>query len=235
MINKYFIPGFLFIWNWFKIDHSVFLWKIFFYQNIFHTMHQKKKIEVYPNIKALIFDCDGTLADSMPLHMLAWKIVFRELGEPYREAFLDPLKGMNDEEIVKLYNKTFHREFNPKEVVDRKHDYFLSNIKSVHPIQPVIDIVKRYRNFLPLAVVSGGRRKSVFSTLSSLGIKKYFSIILTADDPIPPKPAPDLFITVAKFLKVNTEFCQVFEDGDMGIRAAQSIGMKTTDIRLYIK
>jgi HAD superfamily hydrolase (TIGR01509 family) len=197
-------------------------------------MYQKKKIEVYPDIKALIFDCDGTLADSMPLHMLAWKIVFEELGEPYRESFLDPLKGMNDEEIVKLYNHTFHREFNPKEVVDRKHDYFLRNINSVQPIQPVIDIVKKYRNILPLAVVSGGRRKSVHSTLTSLGIKKYFSIILTADDPIPPKPAPDLFIAVAKFLRVKTEFCQVFEDGDMGIRAAQSIGMKTTDIRLYV-
>jgi HAD superfamily hydrolase (TIGR01509 family) len=142
---------------------------------------------------------------------------------------------MNEEEIVKLYNKSFGCQINPEKLVDRKHQFFLEKVHLVQPVKAVIEVVFLYRSILPMAVVSGGRRSSVYKTLESLGIRDSFTVILTADDPIPPKPAPDLFLEAARHLNTESQFCQVFEDGDLGIQAALAAGMKATDIRQYLK
>ena len=157
-----------------------------------------------------------------------------DFGEVYREDFLDPLKGMHEEEIVQLYNQKFNCTLDPKKVVDRKHHYFQQEIHHVKPILPVLDVVTHFSGVLPMAVVSGGRKTNVFKTLEVIGLKNLFPVILTADDPVPPKPAPDIFLEAARRLVVAPQLCQVFEDGDLGLNAAQKAGMKTVDVRQYL-
>jgi len=94
--------------------------------------------------------------------------------------------------------------------------------------------VRRHHGKLPMAVVSGGRRDNVLLTLESLGLRRFFAVILTADDPIPPKPAPDLFLEAARRLEAAPGLCLVFEDGDMGLEAARLAGMRVTDVRRFL-
>ena len=191
-------------------------------------------MDVGPDIRGLIFDCDGTLADTMSLHMAAWENAFLDVGEPHRPEFLEPLKGMNEEDIVSLLNRRYDRNLDPKELVARKHTHFRKWTHRIKPIEPVVDLVRRHADALPMAVVSGGRRENVCMTLDSIGIRHCFSVILTADDPIPPKPAPDLFLEAARRLHVAPDLCHVFEDGDLGLEAARLAGMPATDVRDYL-
>ena len=191
-------------------------------------------MHIYPETRGLIFDCDGTLVDSMPIHMEAWKKAFADYGETCYDEFLDPLKGMLEEEIVDLYNKRFRRNIDSKELVERKHTYFRKNIDTVMPVKPVVELVKKCNKKYPMAVVSGGKQENVHRVLEIIHIKHLFEIILTADDVIKPKPAPDIFLEAARRLGIEPCFCQVFEDGDIGLEAARKAGMAVTDIRIYL-
>ncbi|MFO7446496.1 MAG: HAD family phosphatase [Ignavibacteriaceae bacterium] len=190
--------------------------------------------EINKNTAALIFDCDGTLVDSMPLHMKAWEEAFKIFETVYNYDFLYSLKGMKEIEIIDLYNKTFGTDLNPDDIVSEKHKYFMDNINTVIPIEPVVKIAKSYYNKLPLAVVSGSVKNIVHKELEVTGIYNLFQTILTANDPFKPKPAPDIFIAAAKKLNVPPELCIVFEDGDPGLEAAVNAGMKTVDVRKFI-
>ena len=193
-----------------------------------------KKINVLAHIRGLIFDCDGTLVDSMPLHMEAWKAAFGKYNSYYNEEFLFSLKGMKETEIIDLYNTKFNTELNPEIMVAAKHKYFIENINSVKPIGKIVDIAVNYFEKLPLAVVSGSVDQIVKLELMTLGIIDLFKVILTADDPYKPKPSPDIFLAAASALNLTPKYCLVFEDGDAGLDAAQKAGMETIDIREYI-
>lgn len=195
----------------------------------------EQKIEVGGDAKALIFDCDGTLVDSMPLHMRAWKDAFSKYNYKYEEEFLFAVRGMKETEIIKLYNKRFHTNLDPEMLVKAKHDIFLNNINQVKPIESTLNIALSYHNKLPLAVVSGSVREIVYGELKTIGIFHLFESIITADDPLKPKPEPDTFLETSKRLKVNSKECVVFEDGDSGLEAATKAGMKTIDVREYVK
>jgi HAD superfamily hydrolase (TIGR01509 family) len=185
-------------------------------------------------IEALIFDCDGTLVDSMPLHMKAWESALNQVNEVYNEDFLFSLKGMKETDIVGLYNKKFGTCIDAENIVKLKHNYFLKNVHLVEPIMPVVDIARKYFRKLPLAVVSGSLKDVVHKELEVTGILNLFDVILTADDPFKPKPAPDIFLAAANKLNIMPEKCIVFEDGDPGLEAAVNAGMKTVDIREYV-
>jgi HAD superfamily hydrolase (TIGR01549 family) len=192
-----------------------------------------EKICISPDIRGLIFDCDGTLVDSMPLHMSAWKAAFKRYNSYYNEDFLYSLKGMKELEIIDLYNKNFKTDLDPFLMVNTKHDFFMDHINEVKPIDLIVNIAKSYYGQLPLAVVSGSVEKIVKSELKVLEILNLFEVILTADDPYKPKPDPDIFLAAASKLNLTPEYCLVFEDGDAGIIAAVKAGMKTVDIRKY--
>jgi HAD superfamily hydrolase (TIGR01509 family) len=190
-----------------------------------------RRIEVPEYIKGLIFDCDGTLVDSMPLHMKAWEYVITSYGGRWDLNFFNAKKGMPEEKIVGQYNEHFSTNFNPVEVVNKKHQYFRAHALEFEPIPHVLDVVIRYRDKLPMAVVSGGVREIVHLELEAIHIKDCFKSILTADDDIKPKPAPDIFLEAAKRIGAAPELCQAFEDGDLGLEAARLAGMLATDIR----
>jgi HAD superfamily hydrolase (TIGR01509 family) len=191
------------------------------------------RIVVPDNIKGLIFDCDGTLVDSMPLHMRAWEYVITAQGGKWDYEFFFSRKGMPEESIVIEYNRQFERNFDAVDTVKIKHEYFWTRLKELKPIPDVVEIAQKYWGVLPMAVASGGTRKTVGLELETLDLAKLFQVILTADDDVKAKPAPDIFLEAAKRLGVAPEHCQVFEDGDLGLEAARVAGMLATDIRHY--
>jgi HAD superfamily hydrolase (TIGR01509 family) len=191
-------------------------------------MHE---IKVPEFIKGLIFDCDGTLVDSMPLHMKAWEYVISSRGGPWDYDFFFSKKGTPEKNIIDLFNARFARTLDPVKTVLRKHEYFWAHASELRPIPHVVEIARKYHNVLPMAVASGGTRKNVTLQLEVLQLKDYFGVILSADDDIMPKPAPDIFLEAARRLGVEPKYCQVFEDGDLGLEAARAAGMLPTDVR----
>jgi len=198
------------------------------------TLANERFIEVPENIKGLIFDCDGTLVDSMPLHMQAWKYAITEGGGVWNHEFFFSKKGMKEEDIVELYNRQSQAPLNSAVIVEAKHNYFKNHRSDFKPLKPVINVVLRYKDVLPMAVASGGIREIINLELEALGIRGYFKIILTADDDIKPKPHPDIFLEAAARLGVLPQMCQVFEDGDLGLEAARAAGMLATDVRSFL-
>ena len=191
-------------------------------------------IPVPDDIKGLIFDCDGTLVDSMPLHMKAWKEAVHSFGANFDPEFFFSKKGMRSKDIVAQFSLQSGKPLNGADVVRLKDNFFLQHIADVMPLPIVVDVVRRYHKILPMAVASGGGREIVERELQVTGIVNFFDVILTADDPFKPKPFPDLFLEAARRIGVQPSLCQVFEDGDLGLQAAENAGMLATDIRLFM-
>lgn len=191
-----------------------------------------KTIEVPEYIKGLIFDCDGTLVDSMPLHMKAWEYAITTAGGTWNYDFIFSKKGMQGKDILALYNDTFGVHLDIETTARLKQEYFHNHCVEIKPIETVVDVVRRYASRLPMAVASGGSQENVLLSLELTGIRHYFDVIITAGDKaVLPKPSPDIFLEAAKRINVDPKYCQVFEDGDIGLEAARKAGMLATDIR----
>jgi beta-phosphoglucomutase-like phosphatase (HAD superfamily) len=182
----------------------------------------------------LIFDCDGTLADTMPLHIRAWSEAFADAGEVPPRDFLEPLKGKPERDIVEIYNSRFKSRLDSSRLLADKHRRFQAVIGEIRPIEPVVDVARFWLGRLPMAVVSGGTRENVRQTLEVIGILSWFPVVLTADDGLTPKPAPDMFLEAARRLDVSPSACRVFEDGDLGLEAARAAGMTAVDVRPWL-
>lgn len=187
-----------------------------------------------PDTQALIFDCDGTLADTMPLHYEAWLEALAPYDVEIPRSFIDTHAGMPTEVIVGEINREWRVAIDPPSFTEAKEQLFVRKIDQTRPIDPVVSIARRHHGELPLAVVSGGMRAIVQATLESIGVRHLFPIVVTADDPVAPKPSPDIFLEAAKQLGVPPERCHVFEDGDVGIRGARAAGMSVTDVREHL-
>ena len=120
-----------------------------------------QRIIVPDFIKGLIFDCDGTLVDSMPLHMRAWEQVITSNRGPWDDEFFFSRKESPQEKIGDAYNRQFGGSLSPRETVRSKHEYFLAHAGEIKPIRQVLEIVLEYRGVLPMAVASGGTREIV--------------------------------------------------------------------------
>ena len=188
-------------------------------------------IKVPEFIKGLIFDCDGTLVDSMPLHMKAWEHAITAIGGTWAPEFFSSRRGMPELDIIRSYNAHYLTRFDPVDTLGIKHKFFHEHAADFKPIPQVVEVVHAYQGILPMAVVSGGTREIVGLELDAIGIRGCFREILTADDGIKPKPAPDLFLEAARRLGIAPECCQVFEDGELGLEAARLAGMLPTDVR----
>lgn len=191
-------------------------------------------INVDPKAKALIFDMDGTLADSMPVHYRAWKITAAENGFKYTEELFYGLAGMPTVKIVPIVNQKFNLKLDPETFSERKEEVFLGLLNEIKPIEPVAEIVYKYHGKIPMSVGTGGKRDIAKLTLELMGFDKYFDIVVSADDVSNHKPEPETFLRCAELMKVDPSLCQVFEDGDMGIEAGKRAGMIVTDIRSFV-
>ena len=172
-----------------------------------------------------IFDCDGTLADTMPLHFRAWTRAMEDLGGQFPEDLFYAWGGKPTDVIVRQLNARFGLSLDVEKTVRQKEDYFLALIPEVEAIEPVLDFAKSLRGSAPMAVASGGHHELVDSTLAALGITELFDAVVCAEDYSHGKPAPDPFLEAARRLKVPARDCVVFEDSPTGIEAAEAAGM----------
>jgi HAD superfamily hydrolase (TIGR01509 family) len=191
-------------------------------------------IAVKSHIKGLIFDCDGTLVDTMPIHIDAWCRTFAAHGVDCPEKFIDAVKGMPAEKIVERFNHRYQRNLEPKSFAAMKNRLAQRKLASALPIEPVVAVARAHAGRLPMAVASGGTRANVHLVLESIGIRDWFETVITADDAVLPKPDPGIYIEAARRLGVPPRYCQVFEDGDAGLEAARRAGMTATDVRPYL-
>ncbi|PAZ00530.1 MAG: haloacid dehalogenase [Spartobacteria bacterium AMD-G4] len=172
-----------------------------------------------------IFDCDGTIADNMPLHYRAWSMAMADFGGEYPEELFYAWGGRPTAVIVGLLNEKYGLALDVDETVRRKEKYYLSLIPEVVPVPEVLGIVKSIHGTVPLSVASGGHRELVEATLDVLGIRDLFQAIVCAEDYKRGKPHPEPFLLAAKLMSVPPEDCVVFEDSPIGIEAAKAANM----------
>jgi beta-phosphoglucomutase family hydrolase len=186
-----------------------------------------------------IFDCDGTLADTMPLHYLAWRETLDAFGAPlpvFPEAQFYAWGGVTAREIIVRLNAAHHPlHIDADHVAEIKEDAFRRLIPRVKPIAVVVAEARRLAAAgVPLAVASGGRRDLVEQTLRTIGVRDLFRTVVGSEDVQHGKPAPDVFLTAAERLGVRPAGCVVFEDAGPGLEAARRAGMRAVDIKRFL-
>jgi beta-phosphoglucomutase family hydrolase len=186
---------------------------------------------------ALIFDCDGTLADTMPVHFTAWQAMLEPYGIAFPEDVFYALAGMPSTKIVARLAAEQGIEL-PSDAIDQmvvdKEQGYVATITSVQPIEPVVAVARATRGVLPMAVASGGHRWVVRKTLEAIGVGDWFDAVVGAEDTERHKPEPDVFLEAARRLGVAPEGCVVFEDAEFGLEAARRAGMTGIDIRAWL-
>lgn len=192
-----------------------------------------KSINIHTDTKALIFDLDGTLADTMPLHFEAWKKAAEIMGVEYSFEWLSACAGMPSSKIIEKLNREYNHSIDPQEFSVIKEEFFAKEMHKITEIKPVTDLVYKYHNQIPMAVGTGGKRNIAQETMEILGLDKYIPILVSADDVNNHKPEPETFLKCAELMGVEPKFCQVFEDGLLGIQAAEKAGMMVTDVTPY--
>jgi HAD superfamily hydrolase (TIGR01509 family) len=179
-----------------------------------------------------IFDCDGTLADSMPVHFQAWCDVLRSFhpGLEFDEDLYYSWAGVSTPGVVERLNEIHGIHLNPSEVAQRKEDYYLERMQTVQPIHEVANFARTVSRTHPVSVATGGWRRVAGETLRLVGLGDVFSIIVTPEDVVHGKPAPDMFLLAAERMGVPPGDCLVFEDGIPGIEGARAAGMEVVVI-----
>jgi beta-phosphoglucomutase-like phosphatase (HAD superfamily) len=182
--------------------------------------------------QALIFDCDGTLADTMPLHYVAWHTMLAEHGIEFPEATFYSLGGMPSDAIIRhLSAEQGVAVVDVRAMVVDKEARYIEVLDQVVRIDSVVEIARRHRGVLPMAVASGGERWVVERTLQTIGVYDWFAATVTFEDTDRHKPEPDVFLEAARRLGVEAHACVVFEDSEFGFEAARRAGMVGVDVR----
>jgi beta-phosphoglucomutase family hydrolase len=192
-------------------------------------------IDIPPHIRGLVFDCDGTIADTMPAHYRAWVQALGEHGVEFPEALFYEMGGIPTPRIIEILNERHGHDMPVMETAHYKEDLFEKLIPQVMPIEPVVQVIREYDGRLPMAVATGGFRRICHKTLDVLGLREKFQAVVTAEDVTRGKPAPDIFLEAARQLGVEPNLCLAFEDANLGVQAAEAAGMTVVDVRKLAK
>jgi len=175
---------------------------------------------------AYIFDCDGTLADSMPLHYQSWTAALTPHAVHFPKSLFYSWGGKKGFEMVSQLNDRFGASMDVADTVKQKQEFYLDAVHGIQPIEIVLAIAREARGKIPIAVASGGNRRLVEKTLMAIGALDWFETVVCAEDYARGKPEPDSFLEAARRLGVAPEKCLVFEDTETGIQAATAAGTK---------
>lgn len=179
----------------------------------------------------LIFDCDGTLADTMPLHWEAWSEIARRHGLNFPKERFYALAGVPSRQILKTLADEQGVTLDPIAVAHEKEETYLEKLSHVGPIHAVYEIARENRSRIPMAVASGGTKKVILQVLDHLRIRDWFQAVVTSEDVEHQKPAPDIFLEAARQISVPPQFCRAYEDSDLGMQAIRAAGMEAVDVR----
>jgi beta-phosphoglucomutase family hydrolase len=182
------------------------------------------------NFQAYLFDCDGTIADSMPIHYIAWKTVLAEWKCDFEEKLFYSWGGIPVAKIISLLNEKHGLEM-PVEVVERRKEIlYMEKLSDLKVVPEVLEHIEAQHGRIPFAVVSGSTRDSVSASLRTLQLLDKFETLVCAEDYKNGKPHPEAFLTAAARLGIAPEACLVFEDTDLGIEAATAAGMASVKV-----
>lgn len=178
---------------------------------------------------AFIFDCDGTLVDSMPLHYIAWveSLLHHKAPFDFTEELFYSYAGVREQDTVIDLNLKYGSSVDPDSVAEMKATIFHARIPEVQTIAPVVQVARDWYGKLPMAVASGSEEPTVRACLIATGILDLFETIVTPRNVARGKPAPDMFLLAAERMGVNPKDCLVFEDGQSGLDGAKAAGMET--------
>jgi beta-phosphoglucomutase family hydrolase len=189
---------------------------------------------IMKEIKGLIFDCDGTLADTMPLHWRAWQMVTARYKLHFPEERFYSLGGVPSRDILKMLAEEQGLSLDHIQAAHEKEEAYLPLMAQVEPIHVVVDVARENYGKIPMAVASGGTRQIIPQVLEHLGIRHMFNAIVTSECVVNQKPAPDIFLEAARRIGVEPKFCRAYEDTDLGLQAIRSAGMEAVDVRQLI-
>ena len=182
-------------------------------------------------IKGLIFDCDGTVVDTMPVHYAAWCKALEKVRLHLAEDRFYSLAGATAHSITAMLAKEQGIACDPAAVAHDKEEIYEASLRDLVPIHSVVAIARRERGRRKLAIASGGRIRNVRESLVQIGIADLFDTMVGAEAVAHGKPAPDLFLKAAELIGVPPAACVVYEDGELGIEAARQAGMDCIDVR----
>ena len=185
--------------------------------------------------EAYIFDCDGTLADSMPIHYAAFLKSFEHMGVDIdlTEEVYYGLAGVPIHEFASYLNKKYGTHIDGHRLDEVKNKFYRESLDQVGPVPAVVDLLQASVGKVRIAVASGGTRHCVSRTLKILGVDHLVEALVTAEDVQRGKPAPDIFLKAAERLEVDPKACLVFEDAALGIQAAHAAGMQTVHVETH--
>ncbi len=175
---------------------------------------------------AYLFDLDGTVADTMPQHYLAWSATLAAHGANLPKALFYEWGGIPPLRVVELLNERFGYQLDPEAMMRDKEARFLLGVEDVKPIASMLAHILEAHGRIPLAIVSGSPRENVVQILGRLGLTDRFKALVCAEDYRRGKPDPEPFLAGAAALGVAPKRCLVFEDAEPGIAAAQAAGMQ---------
>jgi HAD superfamily hydrolase (TIGR01509 family) len=184
--------------------------------------------------RGFIFDLDGTLADTMPAHFVAWTEIAKRYGLSFPEDEFYALGGTPTATIAAMLAERAGIQVDPLRIAKEKEQAFVESLTKpgiIRPIAPVIDIARAHRAEGELAIASGGTRGLVDRTLAMIGIGDWFRVVLSSEDTTRHKPEPDVFLEAARRLGAAPRDCTVYEDTDIGLEAARRAEMQRVDVR----
>lgn len=186
-----------------------------------------------PHIQAIIFDCDGTLADTFGAHFRAFREVLTDYKVAFEAEFYHARLGLSRYQLLEALTEVQGVAFDDADVARRSAVAFKEYMSSIRAIPYTHEILHNHHGKLKLGVASGGQKDMVTATLKAIGVYDLMETVVTIEDAGVGKPAPDLYLIAAERLGVEPRFVQVYEDSDEGIEAAQRAGMAVIDIRPY--
>ena len=182
------------------------------------------------SFRAYLFDCDGTIADSMPLHFIAWQKVLGKWNCKFDEERFYAWGGIPTAVIVGMLNEEQGLRMPVEAVAREKEEVFFELLPQLKAIPEVLDHIEDQHGRIPFAVVSGSTRESVTASLTSLNLLDRFNTLVCSEDYARAKPDPEAYLLAAGRLKVPPASCLVFEDTNMGIQAATAAGMPSVKV-----
>jgi beta-phosphoglucomutase family hydrolase len=181
--------------------------------------------------KGLIFDCDGTLADTMPLHWQAWQAIAEKYKLHFPEDRFYSLGGVPSRDILKMLAAEQGVTLDHVAAGHEKENTYLPYLSQVQPVHAVVEIARANYGKIPMAVASGGTEAVIKKVLKHLNILQLFEAVVTSEMVRRQKPAPDIFLEAARRIGVEPQFCRAYEDTDLGLQAIRAAGMEAVDVR----